>query len=105
MRKRNVLYGIAASFLIILTSCSKLGNGQGKLYTPTAADVTANATLDELKQGRALYVANCGECHYLYSPDDFPASSWGSILSRMGPYTPMSQDEIKLVKEYVTRGE
>lgn len=105
MKKAKVFGSLCAVFLLIQVSCTKSDYGRGNLYTPTEADVTANATLQELQQGKELYIANCGECHYLYSPDDFSASSWGPILSGMAPRTPMTSEETRLVKEYVTRGQ
>lgn len=94
------------SVLIILlgfsVSCSK--NSSSNLYQPTSADVTATATLTDLQQGRSLYVNYCGQCHYLYSPDDYSPTAWKSILSSMAPRTGMNSSEVTLVTKYVTRG-
>ena len=91
-------------FGLVVSSCSKSGSGSGNLYNPTSADVTANATLDQLQQGRDLYVHNCNACHYLYSPDDFTAGTWPSILAQMAPRTNMNSSEVSLVTKYLTRG-
>ena len=74
------------------------------LYVPTSADVTATATLDELSQGRILYVNNCGACHNLYSPDDYTASGWRSVLSVMASRTGMNASQFTLGTKNVTRG-
>lgn len=87
-----------------LWSCSKVGGGTGNLYTPTNADVTANATLEELQQGRTLYINNCGRCHSLVSPDDYTPGAWNSILASMTPKTSLTSAQVTLVKKYVTRG-
>jgi hypothetical protein len=87
-----------------LCSCSKAGGGAGNLYTPTNADVTVNATLAELQQGRTLYINNCGKCHSLISPDDYTPTDWNSILASMAPKTSMNSSQVTLVKKYVTRG-
>jgi hypothetical protein len=93
-------------FLVLISglalACSK--NSTGNLYTPTSADVTANATLSELQDGRTLYINNCGRCHNLYSPDDYSVSGWKSILSNMSPRTGMNSSQVTLVSKYVTRG-
>jgi hypothetical protein len=88
--------------LVVLVSCSK--NSTASLYTPTTSDVTATATLDELTQGRTLYINNCGSCHNLYSPDNYSVSGWNSVLSSMAPKTSMTTSQVTLVKKYVTRG-
>ncbi|HKJ42712.1 MAG TPA: hypothetical protein VKA27_11500 [Sunxiuqinia sp.] len=95
---------LLVGFGIMVSSCSKSGSGSGSLYQPTSADVTPNATLAQLQQGRALYTSNCNACHYLYSPSDFSASTWPSIVAQMAPNTNMSSSEVKLVLKYLTKG-
>jgi hypothetical protein len=95
-------------FLILILgisiSCSK-SSTTGSLYTPTSADVTATTTLEELLQGRTLYINNCGACHNLYSPDDYSVSGWKSVMSNMAPKTSMNTSQVTLVTKYVTRGQ
>jgi hypothetical protein len=74
------------------------------LYTHTSADVTANATLTELQQGRTLYINNGNRCYGLYPPENFAAAQWKSILSVMTRNTNMSPSEVKLVTKYVSKG-
>jgi hypothetical protein len=106
MKKMNYRYFlvIIAGLLLLTMSCKKSNTSGGSLYTPTAADVTATATLAELQQGRTLYVNNCNSCHGLYSPDSYTSAQWKSVISNMGPRTGMSSSEILLVTKYVTRG-
>jgi hypothetical protein len=102
MRKFIIFISILTSVFVL--SCSKIGSNNGSLYIPTSSDVTANATLSELQQGRQLYINNCGSCHGLSSPDDFSANSWKSIMSSMAPKTSLSPSEVTLVTKYVSRG-
>jgi hypothetical protein len=78
--------------------------GSGSLYTPTAANVTANATLEELQQGRTLYINYCGNCHGLYNPESYTPMQWKSIMNNMGPKTGMSNSDLLLVTKYVCMG-
>jgi hypothetical protein len=89
-------------FLGFLLSCTKTSTSN--LYVPSSADVTANATLSELQDGRTLYIDNCGRCHDLYSPDDLSVSSWKSAISNMAPKTSLNAAQVMLVTKYVTRG-
>jgi mono/diheme cytochrome c family protein len=70
-----------------------------------SSDATATATLEELQQGRTLYINNCGSCHGLYSPDDYSATRWKSIIPTMSPNTGMNASQVTLVTKYVTRGQ
>ena len=106
MKKMNYrcFPGLLGGLLFLIMSCSKNNSTGSSLYTPTTADVTSTATLTELLQGRTLYINNCNSCHGLYSPDNYTATEWKSIISNMGPRTSMSSSEILLVTKYVTRG-
>jgi hypothetical protein len=105
IRKMIFLLFIIAAVMIPGAGCTKNGGGDtSSLYVPTSADVTANATLQELTQGRALYISNCNACHQLYNPDNFTITQWRSIISSMAPRTSMSAADVQLVTKYLTRG-
>ena len=74
------------------------------LYTPTLANVTANATLQELQEGRTLYINNCSVCHQPYLPESYSPTQWKSILTTMSPRTGMSSSDLLLVTKYVCKG-
>ena len=90
--------------LFLTGSCKKDLGSSSSLYTPTAADVTATATLAQLQQGRGLYSGNCSSCHGLYIPENYTPAQWGSILNSMAPRTGMSASQVLLVSKYVTKG-
>jgi hypothetical protein len=100
MKKTGLI--ILTLILAISISCKK--STTGVLYTPTTADVTSTATLEELQQGKTLYLNNCVRCHDLYSPDAYTASEWKSIMPGMARNTKMTSTEVTLVTKYVTRG-
>ena len=97
----QVLFAVA---LILTGSCTKQGGNTSALYSPTAADVTATATLEELQQGRAIFIDNCNACHQLYLPDNYSPSQWRSILTNMSPRAGLSSAQTQLVTKYLTRG-
>jgi mono/diheme cytochrome c family protein len=103
MKKILSLILLSASLLVV--SCSKISGTSGGPYVPTATDVTANATLSDLQQGRTLFVNNCQACHNLPNPDDYSKSGWSTILSAMAPRTALSSSQVTLVYKYVTRGQ
>jgi hypothetical protein len=95
---------ISVVIAIFIWGCTKSTTDTSSLYIPTSANVTANATLQQLQQGRELYINNCNGCHSLYSPDSFTPAQWNSILSTMGPRSGMVTSDIQLVTKYLTKG-
>ena len=95
---------LSLNIFIIVAGCTSKNTGTGSLYVPTSADITVNATLTELQQGRDLYINNCGSCHSLYSPDNYSPAQWKVILGSMAPKTSLSSSQILLVTKYVSRG-
>jgi mono/diheme cytochrome c family protein len=94
---------ILVLILALTLSCKK--SSTGSLYIPVSDDATPTATIEELQQGRTLYINNCGRCHDLYSPDDYTVNQWRGIMPGMAPKTRMSSSEVTLVTKYVTRGQ
>ena len=104
VKKFFYLQVLFAVILILTGSCTKTGGNTSALYSPTAADVTATATLEELQQGRAIFIDNCNACHQLYSPDNYSPSQWRSILTNMSQRAGLSSTQNQLVTKYLTRG-
>jgi cytochrome c5 len=103
-KKSLILSFISLAIAVLIWGCTKTTADTSSLYTPTSSDVTATATLQQLQQGRTLYLNNCNACHSLYSPDSFTPSQWKSILSAMAPRTSLNSADILLVTKYVTKG-
>ena len=102
---KSCIFSIVTFVLfIVIWGCTKNTIDTSSLYVPTSSDVTLNATLSELQQGRDLYINNCGRCHNLYSPDNYTPAQWKTVLGSMTPRTSLSSTEIQLVTKYVSRG-
>ena len=95
---------LSLSLFIIIAGCTKKNTDTASLYVPTSADITVNATLSDLQQGRDLFINNCGQCHGLYSPDNYSPAQWKVVLGSMAPRTSLSSSQILLVTKYVSRG-
>jgi hypothetical protein len=100
-------YSLTVVLVILLPlmgACTKSSLDTSMLYVPSTSEVTANATLLELQQGRTLYINNCSVCHGLYSPDNYAPAQWKTVLDNMAPRTSMSASEVLLVTKYVSKG-
>ena len=105
MKRQHFYFLFAVGGLLVMAACKKDSTTpSGACYVPVASDATATATLAELQSGRTIYVNSCGQCHGLYSPDDYSASSWKTVLSNMVPKAGLSQADAVLVAKYVSRG-
>jgi mono/diheme cytochrome c family protein len=80
------------------------------LPQPTAADVSRGAsafpdlTLDELSQGRRLYVSRCGSCHALKAPAELSASRWAEEVEAMRRENgvKLTDDEAQAIVRYLS---
>lgn len=54
-------------------------------YQLAAFEPEERVTLDDLRKGRALYVAKCGGCHGLYAPAHGGAAEWRGWIHDMAP--------------------
>ncbi len=75
------------------------------LYLPTEelAEQTG-IPLENLKQGRQLYVDHCGSCHMLYLPNQFGAAKWKKEMEAMRLKITFSEQEKQLMLGYLLAG-
>lgn len=88
MKKFGVLF-----FCFFLVSCAS------KLYVPIESVNSVSAA--NLKQGRELYVNNCGSCHQLYMPNQYDAGTWKHNLDEMQARAKITENQKKLVYDYL----
>ena len=54
MKKSKSIILISAALVVLtIAACSP------KLYEPTSVNVSSDATMEQLKEGKSLYIANC----------------------------------------------
>lgn len=74
---------------------------------PTTGDVErvrsrwSDLTLEDLKQGRDLYVAKCAGCHPLKDPSELAPSAWPSAVDDMVDEAHLSSDERDAIVRYL----
>mgnify|MGYP002146688975 CR=1 FL=1 len=57
--------------------------------------------LNDLKQGRELFVYKCSGCHSLYPPSSYSQKEWNEILPEMNTKAQTTTRESFLIKQYI----
>jgi len=76
---------------------------------PSSADVAAlrpsdpAAKLEDLEQGRTLYMSKCSSCHLLHAPATIAPDAWPGKVARMQSEgrVHLSEDELRDIVRYV----
>jgi cytochrome c5 len=87
--KKIVLIGL----LLCLCSCGS------QLYIPTESK--ANISVENLQEGRKIYVNNCASCHQLYAPNKYKSGDWQKKLDWMQPRAKITDDQKQLIYNYL----
>ena len=69
---------------------------------PSAENITDPHVLNELTQGRKLYIQSCGSCHNLYVPDRFPDAHWVAEMDSMKVAAKITDEQAELILKYLT---
>lgn len=62
---------------------------------------TANKPIEDLGKGHAIFMRQCTQCHEQRIPNEIPTKEWHKIVPGMAWNAGLSQEEERLVTEYV----
>lgn len=99
MRTRFLTFAL----LLVLFACSKSITSS----VPVQSDLERakvkwpEITLAELQQGQELYIANCGKCHSLKSPQSRNEAGWRKIVPPMAKKAKINAQQEELILKYV----
>gem|GEM_PF-712387 len=79
--------------LVLLFSCAT------ELYQPING--TEKIALQDLKEGRAIYVNKCATCHPLRLPNQYNNKEWEVNLNKMQIKAKITNKEKRLVYQYL----
>jgi hypothetical protein len=94
--KKYIRLFLAAAVSLIFWQCSS------SIYQPSATNVPAGVTYDQLVKGRELYVDNCAKCHGLHKPQEFDEAGWNQVMDKMQPKAKINNDQRALIMAYLT---
>jgi cytochrome c5 len=93
--------------LSIAGACVLIACGASQHPHATAADVAAaqkqraGVTLQDLEQGRSLYLSRCGACHALVDPKSVAASKWPHEVAEMKQRAKLSDEQVERISLYL----
>jgi len=94
---KSLLVVVIAGFAAVFSCTSAL-------YFPSESGLNGEATLSELKEGRKLYIRNCGGCHTLYLPGAYKPEEWQYWMRQMESRVKLDSTEKELILKYVNGG-
>lgn len=97
--KRIVLWTFAVAIVVALASCA------AKRTMPTVdqlVDAGSNADIESMRNGRAMAMTECIDCHRFYWPDEYTAEEWEPILDRMADLSSLTPEQLEDLKVYMT---
>lgn len=83
---------LGAVALAAAVGCATLAH-PGPVDAAWAAERWPGTTLQDLAQGRALYVKRCAGCHSLYRPERYPPDLWAPHIDEMSERAALKQGE------------
>ena len=98
-RNRRSLF---AALLCLLAGCESTGN-QPPLVTAEFAKVGARKHVDlaMLREGRALFVSRCIECHTLPAVSKHTAAEWPALIDEMAGRANLKPEQRVAVLAYI----
>ena len=87
---------MAFIFALGVWACSQ------SLYVPSVDTAADASKINELTEGRTLYIKQCGSCHNLFKPQTFTKEKWASEMIEMKKEAKITDQQAALILQYVT---
>ncbi|MFI5170802.1 MAG: hypothetical protein ACHQFW_00340 [Chitinophagales bacterium] len=104
MLGKYLSYIYCVLFAVFITSCGT------QLYIPGESEEIyiqqqqSKFTVEDLRQGRTLYVNACAGCHYLHYPDEFTIAEWNRIYPEMKTRVYLETNALDQIYFYLITG-
>lgn len=87
---------------LALFSCSK--KVAAPVVTPEVKVTETPALPVAIAEGKKIYENSCGRCHKLFPAAKHDKAGWSSTIERMAPKAKITEEQKKLVYDYITYG-
>lgn len=81
-----------------------LGGCASAIRLPVETDLAfapPGTTLDDLTEGRALYVQTCSGCHHLHLPRERAPDAWDDVVDEMSRELDTPEADLELIRAYL----
>ncbi len=95
---RFIASSVTVLLIVLVFACGTA------LYMPTVNQETSNASLKDLKDGRAAYINKCGGCHTLIVPEKYTEKDWSLWVDRMEAKASITPAEKEAIVKYLSKG-
>lgn len=93
---------LVVTIVLLLAACARI---QMPAVSPADADHASSrwpgTSVDDLNQGRQLYIARCASCHQPVPPADVPAAEWPGHVAEMKERSKLDDHQADLVVRYL----
>lgn len=90
------------TFILAMVNCSpKASKSVSTEPAPTAEQMKANFSEEQMAQGKTIWESNCNRCHKLFAPESRDNEKWDRVLKRMIPKAKLSPEDGALVRAYL----
>lgn len=93
-----IITGVISS---IIFSCATTIPQPSEIDAQRAAAKWPNVLLQDLKEGRTLYINHCSGCHSLHAPENFTNQQWKKIFPGMAIRAHLTENDSGLIFHYL----
>jgi len=97
--KQKYILSLLLFCISFLIACSSA------LYKPNQDNISKGANLEELIQGRKIYVKKCSSCHSLVLPEKHNTEEWKIWLDKMQQKSNINAKEKASILKYLLKGQ
>ncbi len=97
-----MLFNKTIKNLVFIIGAISLSSCNSALYNPNSENTMADVNLEDLIKGRNIYIDKCAGCHNLILPKKYNNVQWIANLNKMQPKAKISNNEKKLIFDYLT---
>ena len=102
MRKRDARFALGMLVAAALAAaCSAALDHPTPQDAQWAAREWPGTTVEDLAQGRALYVDKCSGCHNLHLPAEYPPEEWKSYVAYMVAEAKITPEEEAAIARFL----
>ena len=95
-----VLAGLISGATLLANCSPKAGKSVAATPAPTTTE-NPHYSATQLAEGKAIYTANCGKCHKLFTPESKSVEKWEKVLPPMIKKAKLDETRGLLVRAYV----